>query len=49
MESAIELFAAVNFAVIGVSHVVQRGAWIEYFAKLHSLGRLGRLPKASSI
>jgi hypothetical protein len=41
MEQAVELFAAVSFTVIGLSHIFQRDAWIEFFAKLHSLGRLG--------
>lgn len=41
MEKAVEVFAAVNFLVIGLSHVFQREAWIEFFAKLHSLGRPG--------
>ena len=41
MESAIQIFVAVNFFVIGLSHIIQRSIWIEYFAKLHSLGRLG--------
>lgn len=30
-----------SFLVIGLSHLLQRDAWIEFFAKLHSLGRLG--------
>ena len=41
MESVIQVFASVNFLVIGLSHIFQRSAWVEYFAKLHSLGRLG--------
>ena len=41
MEREIQVFVAVNFFVIGLSHIFQRNAWIEYFAKLHSLGRLG--------
>ncbi len=41
MQNTIQLFVAVNFFVIGLSHIFQREAWIEYFAKLHSLGRLG--------
>jgi hypothetical protein len=41
VEREIQLFAAVNFLVIGLSHIFQRSAWIEFFAKLHSLGRLG--------
>src|SRR6187551_3715938 len=41
MEREIQIFAAVNFFVIGLSHIFQRSVWVEYFAKLHSLGRLG--------
>jgi len=41
VEQAIQVFAAVNFFVIGISHILQRSVWVEYFAKLHSLGRLG--------
>ncbi len=41
MENAIRVFVAMNFFVIGISHLIQRGVWIEYFAKLHGLGRLG--------
>ena len=41
MERAIQVFVAVNFFVIGLSHIFQRSAWIEFFVKLHSLGRLG--------
>jgi hypothetical protein len=43
MERAIQVFVAVNFFVIGVSHICQRSAWVEFFAKLHNLGRLGPL------
>jgi hypothetical protein len=41
VEREIQVFVAVNFFVIGLSHMFQRSAWVEYFAKLHSLGRLG--------
>ena len=41
MEREIQVFVAVNFFVIGLSHIFQRSAWVEFFAKLHSLGRLG--------
>ncbi len=41
MQQAIQVFVAVNFFVIGLSHIFQRGVWVEYFAKLDSLGRLG--------
>jgi hypothetical protein len=42
-QRAIELFAAVNFLIIGLSHIVQRGVWEEFFALLHSRGRAGAL------
>jgi hypothetical protein len=41
VEKVIQVFASVNFFVIGLSHIFQRSAWVEFFAKLHSLGRLG--------
>ena len=41
MDKTIQVFVAVNFFVIGVSHLCQRSVWVEYFAKLHSLGQLG--------
>ena len=41
MERAVQVFAAANFLVIGLSHIFQRDAWIEFFSKLRSLGRLG--------
>lgn len=41
MERSVQVFAAVSFLVIGLSHIFQRDVWVEYFAKLHSLGRLG--------
>ncbi|MES1245904.1 MAG: hypothetical protein ABUT39_30130 [Acidobacteriota bacterium] len=41
MERAIQVFAAVSFLVIGLSHIFQPGTWVEFFTKLRSLGRLG--------
>lgn len=41
MIQAVEFFVGVIFFVIGLSHIFQRSVWVEYFAKLHSLGRLG--------
>jgi hypothetical protein len=41
MEREMQAFAAVNFLVIGLSHIFQRGVWVQFFAKLHALGRLG--------
>ncbi len=41
MEQGIRAFVAVNFFVIGLSHVVQHRAWAEFFVHLHGLGRPG--------
>jgi hypothetical protein len=41
MERAIELFAAINFLVIGISHVVQPRAWAEFFGWLRGKGLAG--------
>lgn len=41
MQQAIEIFAALNFLVIGLSHVFQHEAWAEFFARLHREGRPG--------
>ena len=41
MEQGIRAFVAVNFLVMGLSHVVQHRAWAEFFAYLHGLGRPG--------
>ena len=41
MEKAIEMFAAVNFTVTGLSHVLQPRAWVEFFVWLRSKGHAG--------
>ncbi len=41
MQQAIQIFAAINFLVIGLSHVVQHRAWAEFFILLHRQGRPG--------
>ena len=41
MEQAVEAFAAINFLVIGLSHVFQHQAWAEFFILLHRHGRPG--------
>ena len=41
MEQAVQLFAVVNFTVIGLSHIVQPRAWVEFFAWLSGVGRAG--------
>ncbi len=41
MQQAIELFAVINFLIIGLSHVFQHRAWAEFFILLHRQGRPG--------
>ena len=41
MERAVELYAAVNFFVIGISHALQPRAWVDFFLHLNKLGRTG--------
>lgn len=46
MESAIQIFAVINLAVIGVSHVVQPRAWVVFFEWLRDQGEAGVLATA---
>lgn len=41
MERAVQIFAAVNFLVIGLSHMLQPRAWVEFFILLRAKGRPG--------
>jgi uncharacterized protein YjeT (DUF2065 family) len=41
MHKSIELFAGLQFLVIGLSHLFQPMAWVEFFALLRSKGRAG--------
>lgn len=41
MEAAIQVFAVVNLAVIGISHIVQPRAWIAFFEWLKGKGEAG--------
>ena len=41
MERAAELFAAVQCSVIGLSHIAQPMAWVEFFIWLREKGRAG--------
>jgi uncharacterized protein YjeT (DUF2065 family) len=40
-ERAIEVFAALYFLVIGLSHLFQPHAWIDFFVRLREGGRSG--------
>ena len=41
MERAIEIFAAINFLILGLSHVFQPRVWAEFFVRLRDWGRPG--------
>jgi hypothetical protein len=41
MEQAIEIYAAVQFLVIGLSHTFQPRAWVDFFTWLRSKGNPG--------
>ena len=40
-ERAVEIFAVVNFVVIGLSHIAQPRAWVDFFTLLRSQGYPG--------
>ena len=41
MQRAVQVYAAVQFIIIGLSHIFQRRAWAEFFIHLRSLGNTG--------
>ncbi|MEM7626502.1 MAG: hypothetical protein AAF333_12980 [Planctomycetota bacterium] len=41
MEAAIQVFAAVNLLVIGISHIVRARAWVAFFEWLKGKGEAG--------
>lgn len=41
MERAVQVFAIINFAVIGLSHIVRPKAWVDFFAWLRERGEAG--------
>jgi hypothetical protein len=41
MERAIQIFAAVNFIVIGLSHIFQARVWADFFIHLRAKGPVG--------
>lgn len=41
MERAVELYAAIQFLIIGLSHIVQPRVWVEFFIVLREKGRVG--------
>lgn len=43
MERGVEIFAGINFVVMGISHIVAPAAWKEFFTVLHSKGVAGSI------
>ena len=41
MEQAIEILAAIQCLVIGLSHIAQPRAWVEFFVRLRGMGHAG--------
>lgn len=41
MERAVEVFAVIQFAIVGLSHVVRPRAWADFFLWLHARGHAG--------
>ena len=41
MAESIAIFASINFAIIGLSHVFQAETWRNFFKQLHSIGKPG--------
>jgi hypothetical protein len=46
LAKAVELYAVVHFAVIGLSHIVQSAAWVRFFEHLCSIGTAGAFANA---
>ncbi|MDX1396486.1 MAG: hypothetical protein R3195_19045 [Gemmatimonadota bacterium] len=43
MERGVEIFAAINLIVMGLSHIFAPAAWKEFFTLLHSKGAAGSI------
>jgi hypothetical protein len=41
IERAVEVFAIINFVIIGLSHTFQPHAWVDFFVPLRECGRAG--------
>ena len=41
MERGLEVFAAIQLLIVGVSHVAQRHAWVDFFCWLREKGHAG--------
>ena len=43
MKTGFEIFVALNFAVIGLSHLLQPQVWVDYFTWQRGKGKVGAL------
>jgi len=41
MERAVQIYAIINFTVIGISHVVRPRVWVDFFVFLRERGQAG--------
>jgi hypothetical protein len=41
VERALEVFAVIHFSIVGLSHIVQRHAWVDFFQGLRERGHPG--------
>ncbi len=41
MERAVQVFAIINLVIIGLSHIFQTHAWVDFFVPLRERGRAG--------
>ena len=41
MERAVEVFAVIHFAIVGLSHLIRPRAWADFFMGLHARGHAG--------
>lgn len=48
MKTAIQLFTALNFTVIGPSHIFQPQVWVDYFTWLRANGKIGAILMGST-
>jgi hypothetical protein len=41
METSVQVLAVVNFLVLGLSHLIQPRAWVDFFVRLRKRGNAG--------
>jgi hypothetical protein len=48
VERAVEVFVAATSLIVGASHALRPGVWVEFFAALRRLGRPGAILNGAS-